>query len=60
MTVYTMSDKELTRFDTAKKLDEKRITRAQAAELMGISVRQVQHILNRYRSDGIEGLISKK
>ncbi len=60
MTVYTMSDKELTRFDTIKRLDEKRLTRAQAAELLGISIRQVQRILNRYRQDGISGLVSKK
>lgn len=55
-----MSDNELTRFDTIRKLDERHLTRAQAAELLGISVRQVQRIINRYRSDGIEGLVSKK
>ncbi|MCF6256140.1 MAG: helix-turn-helix domain-containing protein [Gammaproteobacteria bacterium] len=44
-----MSDSELT---TIKKLDEKRLTRAQTAELLGIYIRQVQRILNRYRQDG--------
>jgi DNA-binding Lrp family transcriptional regulator len=36
-----------------------RITRKQAADMLGISKRQLQRILKRYREDGIEGLRKK-
>lgn len=60
MTVHMMSDKELKRLDTIKRLQEKVLTRAQAAELLGLSVRQIQRLSTRYRQQGVEGLISVK
>lgn len=60
MTVYMMTDTELSRLETIKQLDSKKITRSQAAELLGVSVRQTQRILNRYHDDGVAGLVSKK
>ena len=60
MTLYNMSDKELTRLDTIKKLHEKRLTRAKAAELIGISIRQVQRLSTGYKQHGVEALTSKK
>ena len=53
MTVHTMSDKELKRLDTIKRLQEKALTRAQAAELLGLSVRQVQRLSTLYRQLGV-------
>lgn len=60
MTLYSMSDKELTRLDTIRKLVEKRLTRAQASELLGLSIRQVQRLKTAYQAHGISGLTSKK
>ncbi len=36
MTVHTMSDKELKRLDTIKRLQDKTLTRAKAAEIQVI------------------------
>lgn len=60
VTLYSMSDKELTRLDTIRKLVEKRLTRAQASELLGLSIRQVQRLKTAYQAHGISGLTSKK
>jgi hypothetical protein len=60
MTVYRMSDKELQRLDTIKRLHDGALTRAQASELLGISIRQVQRLSTRYRHEGVEGLVSRK
>ena len=55
MTVHTVSDKELIRLDTIMQLHEKTLSRVQAAELLGISVRQVQRLSTRYRYEGVVG-----
>ena len=60
MTLYSVSDKELTRLDTIRKRVEKRLTRAQASELLGLSIRQVQRLKTAYQAHGISGLTSKK
>ena len=39
MTLLTMSLSELNRLDTIKQLDEKQLSRQEAAELIGASVR---------------------
>ncbi len=60
MALRTMSDEEFTRLDVIKQLDAGSLTRAQASELLGRGVRQVQRLLTGYRTEGVEGLISKK
>jgi len=55
-----MSDKELSRLDAIKKLQEKHLTRQQAADLLGLSVRQIQRLSNSYKAHGVDGLVSKK
>ena len=58
--VFLMSDQELTRLDTIKRLNEQALIRAQAADLLGLSVRQIQRLVNQYRQDGVAGMVSKK
>lgn len=60
MEVYTMSSKELSRLDYIKKVIERRLTQAQVAEELSISVRQVQRLVKNYKDNNYSGLISKK
>lgn len=60
MTVHTMSEKERKRFEVVGQINIKQITRRQASDLLGLSIRQVQRLVNQYRDNGVAGLISKK
>jgi transposase len=55
-----MSQKELSRVQVLRQLDEGRIKQRRAAEHLNLSVRQVKRLLKAYRRSGAEGLISKK
>jgi transposase len=55
-----MSTKELSRLEVMQRLDEKRLKQAAAAELLGISKRQVKRLLRRFRQQGASGLVSKR
>jgi len=55
-----MSQKELSRAQVIRQLDEARINQRQAAEHLNLSRRQIKRLLKAYRRSGIEGLISKK
>jgi hypothetical protein len=55
-----MSSKELKRLEAIRQLDERRLTRAQAGQLVGLGVRQMQRLLNAYRQHGPPALISRK
>ncbi len=52
VTIISMSSKELKRLEAIRQLDERRLTRAQTGDLMGLSVRQVQRLHNDYREQG--------
>jgi hypothetical protein len=54
-----MSQQEINRLEIIIQVDDKRITRQQAGEFLNLSVRQVQRLLNRYRINGAQGLLSK-
>lgn len=58
--LLTMSEKELTRLEVMKRLEEKRMRQREAADRLGISVRHVKRLLRAYREKGAEGLISKR
>lgn len=58
--LLTMSEKELKRLEVMKRLEEKRIRQPEAANQLGISIRQVKRLLKTYREKGAEGLISKR
>jgi transposase len=55
-----MSPKELTRLDILKRLDEKRLTQKEAAEMLGLSIRHVKRLCQAYRKQGVKGLISQR
>ncbi len=55
-----MSEKELIRLDVIKQLNNKLLNRQQASELLNLSIRQIQRLLNAYRLEGVAGLQSKK
>ena len=55
----TMSDKERERLVTMRAVVAGQITPGQAAEQLGISVRQVHRSLVRYRAEGAAGLIHR-
>lgn len=55
----TMSDKERERLVTMRAVVAGQITPRQAAEQLGISVRQVHRSLVRYRAEGAAGLIHR-
>ena len=60
MTVWLMSDVELTRLEVLRELDQRRLTTAAAGQLLGLERRQVFRLLKTYRAEGAAGLISKR
>ena len=60
VTVRLMSDGELSRLEVLRDLDQRRLTAAAAAQLLGLERRQVYRLLKAYRTEGPAGLISKR
>jgi transposase len=60
MDLLTMSPKEVNRLEVIQRVKEKRMKGKAAAELLGISERQVKRLVRRYREQGAGGLISKR
>ena len=56
----TMSAKELNRLEVLGRVLERRLTQAQAARQLGLSVRQVERLCRKLRLEGARGLVSKK
>jgi transposase len=55
MELLTMSKEELRRLEVMKHLEEKRMARRRAAEILGVSVRYVKRLLRAYRCQGGPG-----
>ncbi|WP_115059870.1 ISNCY family transposase [Photobacterium damselae] len=55
-----MNDKEIFRLGTIRDVCEKRIRRKDAAQLLNVSVRQVQRLITRYRDLGAAGLVHQR
>jgi len=55
-----MSTKELSRLEVIQRLEEKRMIQKEAAEVLGVSVRQVKRLVRAYRREGAKGLVSKR
>mgnify|MGYP005651829829 FL=1 len=55
-----MSNRELHRAEIIQKLIDKRLVETEAAEQLGLSVRQVRRLKKAYSKNGVKGLISKK
>jgi len=60
MTVLAMSHGELSRFDTLMRVERGELRIDDAAGLLGLKRRQVFRLLDRLRTDGAEGLVSRK
>jgi len=56
----TMSAKELNRLEVMQRLEEKRLKQKEAAEMLGVTVRQIKRLLSKYRKDGGSGLVSQR
>src|SRR3954452_10073587 len=55
-----MSPRELSRAEVMQQLKAKRITQRQAAEQLGLTVRQVKRLWRAYRMGGAKALVSKQ
>jgi transposase len=58
--IITMSTKELSRLEIVQRLQMRELRQERAAEMLGISIRQVKRLLAEYRTKGPPGLISRK
>ena len=56
----TMSVKELDRVQLMTRLSERRLTQRHAAELAGVTERQVRRWYRRFKRDGAAGLVSRQ
>jgi hypothetical protein len=56
----TMSGKELNRLVVLGRVLERRLSQAQAAEQLGLGIRQVERLCRQLRIEGPGGLVSKK
>ncbi|WP_374042636.1 helix-turn-helix domain-containing protein [Vibrio diabolicus] len=52
-----MSDKDLSRYKVINDVCEHRLRRADAAEILNLSERQVQRLMNRLRESGAASLV---
>jgi hypothetical protein len=60
MPVRIMSDAELTKFEILRDVDHDRMPVRAAAQVLGLTERQVWRLLKAYRLRGADGLISRK
>lgn len=58
--IVPMSSKEISRLEVMQRLKDKRLRQKEAAQLLGLSVRQVKRLWKSYRKEAAKGLISKK
>jgi transposase len=55
-----MSNREITRMEVMQRLKEKRLKQKEAAQMLGISIRQVKRLWRAYRQIGAPGLVSAR
>lgn len=55
-----MSNQEITRLEVMQRLKDKRLTQKEAAQMLGISIRQVKRLWRAYREEGPKGLVSRR
>lgn len=58
--LLAMSPRELSRVEVMQQLKARRLTQAQAAEQLGLSVRQVKRLWRAYRQGGAKALVSRR
>jgi Helix-turn-helix domain len=55
-----MNNSELTRLEIPQRIEDRRLSQAQAATMLGLTDRQMRRLVQRYQKHGPEGLVSKK
>lgn len=55
-----MTEKELNRVEVLSKVKDKRLKQRQAAEILRVSLRQLQRLYKKYREGGAAAIVSKK
>lgn len=55
-----MSHRETTRLEVMQRLKDKRLTQKEAAQMLGVSLRQVKRLWQAYRKKGVKGLLSQR
>ena len=55
-----MTIKEAERLSIMKQLKGKKLKQREASEILDLSLRQTQRLIRNYKSEGVQGLISKK
>lgn len=60
MTLVEMSKRELSRLEVVQRVKAKTLRQWEAAEQLGITVRQVKRLCRAYQGEGAAGLISKQ
>jgi transcriptional regulator with GAF, ATPase, and Fis domain len=58
--VISMSNRELDRLKIIEQLALKLISQSQAADILGLSTRQVKRLVKEHKIYGPKGLVSKK
>lgn len=58
--LISMSHSELTRLEILQRIEDRRLSQTQAATMLGLTDRQMRRLVQRYRVQGPEGLVSKK
>jgi transposase len=55
-----MSNQEITRLEAMQRIKDKRLTQAEAAQLLKVSVRQIKRLFRAYKAKGAKGLVSAR
>ena len=58
--LLSMSKREISRLEVMQRLKDKRLLQKEAAQLLGVSVRQVKRLWRAYRKQGARGLVSQR
>ena len=58
--LITMSTKELTRLEVMQRMKEKRLSQKEAANMLGLSIRQIKRLWRKYKQDEAKGLVSQR
>ena len=55
-----MSQKEVQRLEVLRRMQQEGLLQSQAAQQLGVSVRQIKRLVRRLREDGPQGLVSRR
>lgn len=58
--LLSMSKRELSRLEVMQRLKDKRLLQKEAAQVLGVSIRQVKRLWRAYRQQGAKGLVSQR